>query len=191
MRASTPLLAGATLLALLSFGVGGCGKPKQADDPSNESTHKPPSDDGTGSTKWEGATTPPPPSETKTAGTAVPGVRAVNEAATRRSDQYDKEATEIVVKRAARQVKENCGAAKDDNGKAVGPWGKATLQIQLGHNGHSKGLTVPAPFQGKPTGNCIEKAFTNLTFPPWAGADTEISWEVELVPAAGEKTEKK
>ena len=182
MRA-TPFLAGATILALSVTSVA-CGKPKQADDPSNESTHKPPTDDGTASTKWEGASTAPPPSETKPRG---PGTSSVHEAATRRTDEYDKEATEIVVKRAARQVKENCGAAKDDTGKATGPWGKVTLQIQLGHNGHSKGLTVPAPFQGKPTGNCVEKAFTNLTFPPWAGSDTEISWEIELIPAADKK----
>ena len=181
MRA-TPLLAGVTILAL-SVMSAACGKPKQADDPTNESTHKPTTDDGTASTKWEGASTPPP-SETKPRG---PGVSSVNEAATRRTDEYDKEATEIVVKRAARQVKENCGAAKDDTGKATGPWGKGTLQIQLGHNGHSKGLTLPAQFQGKPTGNCIEKAFTNLTFPPWAGGDTEISWEIELLPAGDKK----
>jgi hypothetical protein len=181
VRASTPLLAGVTLLALLAcgaFGACGCSKPKQADDPTNESTHRPPPDDGTTSTKWEGATTPPP-SETKPHGD---GTSVVNEAVTRRTDEYDKEATEEVVKRAARQAKENCGAAKDDSGKAVGPWGKATLQIQLGHNGHSKGLTIPAPFQGKPTGKCLEKAFAKLTFPPWAGSDTEISWEFELVP---------
>ena len=184
MRVSTPLVAGVTIFALGLSGLSGCGKPKQADDPSNESTHKPPSDDGTGSTKWEGATTPPP-SETKPRG---PGTSSVNEAATRRTDEYDKEATEIVLKRAARQVKENCGAAKDDTGKAVGPWGKATIQIQLGRNGHSKGLTVPPPFQGKPAGNCVEKAFANLTFPPWGGSDTEISWEVELVqPGAPDK----
>ncbi len=178
MRSTPSLLASATILAVLLASA--CGKPKQADDPSNESTHTAPADDGTSATKWEGAssTPTPPPSEAKKAGPNT----TVNEAATRRTDVYDKEATEIVVKRAARQVKENCGAAKDDTGKAVGPWGKATLQIQLGHNGHSKGLTVPPPFQGKPTGNCIEKAFTNLTFPPWAGADTEISWEVELLP---------
>jgi len=42
-------------------------------------------------------------------------------------------------------------------------------------------VTVPAPYQGKPVGNCVEKAFTNLTFPPWGGSDAEVSWEVELV----------
>ncbi len=178
MRASTRFLAGVTLCALFTGAISACGKPKQADDPSNESTHKPPTDDGTTSTKWEGATSPAA-TETKTP--AGPGITSVNEGATRRKDVYDKEATEVVLKRSARQVKANCGAAKDDSGKAVGPWGKATVQIQLGHNGRSKGITVPAPYQGKPVGNCVEMAFANLTYPPWGGEDAEISWEIELI----------
>lgn len=132
--------------------------------------------------KWESAAPPPPPLEAtaKPAGGGT-GARGVNEAPRQRSDQYDKEATEVVIKRAARQVKENCGAAKGDDGKATGPWGKATIQLQLGANGRSKGVTVPAPYQGKPVGNCVEKAFTNLTFPPWGGSDAEVSWEIELL----------
>lgn len=166
--------------------AGGEGAPK-----SNEETPK-----------WEGATTPPP-AESKPSGSESGsggagggggggggGVRPVTEAPRQRTDQYDKDATEIVIKRAARQVKENCGAAKGDDGKATGPWGKATIQIQLGKNGHSKGVTIPAPYQGKPVGNCVEKAFTNLTFPPWGGSDTEVSWEVELLNPAAEPAKK-
>jgi hypothetical protein len=176
MRASILSCTSVAFVALLTLAsLAGCGsKPKQVDDPSSENGNKTSPEE---TPKWEGATAPPPPSD-------EPKPKAgggVQEAPTRRTDQYDKEATEVVIKRAARQVKENCGAAKDDSGKATGPWGKATLQIQLGKNGHSKGVTVPAPFQGKPTGNCIEKAFTNLTFPPWGGSDTEVSWEVELL----------
>jgi hypothetical protein len=178
MRSSTT-----SLLIFLAFGActsTGCAKPKQADDPTNESTHPPATDDGTASTKWEGATPAPPAATSSTQGA---GNNAnVQEAATRRTDQYDKEGTEVVLKRAARQVKENCGAARDEAGNASGPFGKATLQIILGRNGHSKGLTMPPPFQGKPTGNCVEKAFTNLTFPPWGGPDTEVSWDIEIVP---------
>jgi hypothetical protein len=177
MRASllTPFLA---VVSLSLVALTGCGsKPKQVGEYPAENT---PKNDET--PKWEGASAPPPPSSSdETKPRSSGGTTAVNEGATRRTDVYDKEATDVVIKRAARQVKENCGAAKDENGKATGPWGKATLQIQLGKNGHSKGVTVPAPYQGKPTGNCVEKAFTNLTFPPWGGADTEVSWEVELV----------
>jgi hypothetical protein len=138
-------------------------------DPSNTTEETP---------KWEGAGPAPSTTETKSSGG---GARPVSEAPKQRTDQYDKEQTEVVLKRAARQVKENCGAAKDESGKASGPWGKTNVQVMLGHNGHSKGITVPAPYQGKPTGNCVEKAFTNLTFPPWAGQDTQVDWEVEIV----------
>lgn len=100
---------------------------------------------------------------------------------------YDKESTEIVLKRSARQVKDNCGAAKDETGKATGPWGKLTIQVALGRNGHSKGVTVPAPYDGKAPGKCIMQAFSNLQYPPWAGTDTSIDWEVELVKPAGVK----
>ncbi|MDB4942929.1 MAG: hypothetical protein JWP97_2463 [Labilithrix sp.] len=177
MRAPAPLLA-LTLSLLAATSACGGDKPK-VDDPST--TNAP--DDGTGNVKWEGASATPPPASTSS---GSGGGATVNEGATRNQNQYDKESTEIAVKRAARQVKDNCGAAKDDAGKATGPWGKVTIQLALGHNGHSKGTTVPAPFQGKPVGNCIERAFTNLTFAPWAGTDTEITWEVELVQPAAE-----
>ena len=163
---------------ICAVGVLACGGKEKAKTP----TDKPAYTDET--PKWEGASTPDPNAPEKASSGGAP---AVNEAPAKRSDQYDKEATEVVLKRAARQVRDNCGAAKDENGKAVGPWGKATIMVQLGHNGHSKGTTIPAPFQGKPTGNCVEKAFTNLTFPPWSGADTEVSWEVELIEPGKEK----
>jgi hypothetical protein len=157
-----------------------CGKKDAAKDPSGED--KPPviNED---TPKWEGATDEdkkgaPPPPKANPGGTSA---GKVNEGGGRRHDQYDKEGTDVALKRAARQVKENCGQAKDDNGKAIGPWGKVTIQVQLGANGHTKGTSVPAPYQGKPVGTCIERSFMNLSFPPWSGGDTSVDWEVELV----------
>lgn len=156
-------------VAWIAGGLLACGGKEKAKDPTDvpEAVDEVP--------KWEGASTPDPNAPSS------PRSTRPNEPPPRRSDEYDREATEVVLKRAARQVKENCGHATDENGKAVGPWGKATVQVTLGANGHSKGTTVPAPFQGKPTGNCLEKAFANLTFPPWAGSDTQVDWEVEIV----------
>lgn len=183
MRAREIVIVGGSMVLGL---VAGCGGDKKAKSPSDTPT----SQDET--PKWEGATNPKPddpkPSSSSSSGGSSGGT--VHEAPAKRTDQYDKEATEMVLKRAARQVKDNCGAAKDDNGKAVGPWGKATIQVQLGRNGHSKGTTVPSPYQGKPTGNCIEKAFTNLTFPPWSGQDAEVAWEVELIEPGKEPPKK-
>jgi hypothetical protein len=108
---------------------------------------------------------PPPPS-----GSGVP---------------YDKDAVEMSLKRAARQVKANCGAATDENGKASGPWGKETVSVKLGHNGHSQGATIPTLFDGKPVGKCIAQAFAVLVFPPFAGGDTTVEWPIEVVAPAG------
>jgi hypothetical protein len=94
---------------------------------------------------------------------------------------YDRGSIEVVLKRAARQVKANCGAATDDDGHASGPWGKAVVTVKLGHNGHSKGGTIAAPFDGKATGNCAAKAFVNLIYEPFAGSDTDVDWPVEIV----------
>jgi hypothetical protein len=149
-----------------------CGPAKPAESPSGEA-----SSHGDEATPTEGSNAagspsqatppPPPPPPTASASNGVP---------------YDKEAVEIVLKRAARQVKANCGAATDEDGKATGPWGKTTVTVKLGHNGHSQGATVEAPYDGKPVGKCITQAFAILTFPPFAGADTPVDWPVEVVP---------
>ena len=96
-------------------------------------------------------------------------------------DSYDKEAIEVVLRRAARIVKDNCGHAKDEAGRAVGPWGTTSVTVTLGRNGRSKGATVPPPFHGTPAGKCVVQAFSNLTFPPWGGSDLVLEREVELV----------
>jgi hypothetical protein len=95
-------------------------------------------------------------------------------------DTYDKEQTDVVLSRAARQVHANCGFAKGEDGRAIGPWGKSTLSVTLGHNGHTKLVTIPEPFDGKPTGKCAVTAFEKLTFPPWSGPDETVEWPVEI-----------
>ncbi len=95
-------------------------------------------------------------------------------------DTYDKEATDVILARAARQVHDNCGHAKDEDGKKAGPWGKTSVSITLGHNGHTRSVTIPEPFDGKPSGKCAIKAFSNLTFPPWSGPDTTVDWAIEI-----------
>ena len=95
---------------------------------------------------------------------------------------YDKEAVEIVLKRAAAQVKSSCGAASDENGKANGPWGQTKASVRLGRNGHVRGVDVPAPYGDKPVGTCVVHAFQNLVFPPYAApADVTVDWDIELV----------
>jgi predicted small lipoprotein YifL len=165
-------------VVLLVASFTACGPKPPPDDATTTKTDAP-KDDGTTGAKWEGAS-----AEDKEARQAGPPAGTPPPTPTvgqNRTDTYDKEQTEIVLRRASRQVKEHCGEAKDENGKATGPWGKTSVSVNLGHNGRSKGATIQAPYDGKPTGRCAVKAFSSLTVPPWSGTDTTIEWEIEIV----------
>jgi hypothetical protein len=98
------------------------------------------------------------------------------------STAYDKEAVDVQLKRAARQVKANCGAASDDEGKAAGPWGSTKVSVVLGRNGHVKQVTIPSPYDGKPVGLCVVHAFQKIQFPPYAGStDVVLDWDIEII----------
>jgi hypothetical protein len=95
---------------------------------------------------------------------------------------YDKEAVDVQLKRASRQVKANCGSATGDEGKASGPWGSTKVSVTLGRNGHVRGVTVPSPYDGKPVGVCVVHAFEKIQFPPYPGSsDVVVDWDVEIV----------
>ncbi len=110
------------------------------------------------------------------------GAAAPSDAPSPSATPYDKEAVEIELKRAARQVKANCGSATDEDGSATGPWGKTTVSVTLGRNGHVKQVTVPAPYDGKAVGICLVHAFQKIQFPPYSGSvDVVVDREVDLV----------
>jgi hypothetical protein len=107
---------------------------------------------------------------------------AVEAAPAAGSSTYDRDAVDAELKRAGRQVKSNCGSATDESGEANGPWGRLTVSVVLGRNGHVKGASVPPPYDGKPVGDCIAHAFEKIQFPPYAGSeDKTVQWDVILV----------
>jgi hypothetical protein len=144
-------------------GQSGPGKSAESSGGSTTST-------GGGSTGSTGST------DTSTSSTAPTGEKT----------PYDKDSVEIVLKRAANQVKANCGAATDENGKANGPWGTTKVSVRLGRNGHVRGVEVPERYADKPVGICVVHAFQNLVFPPYAApTDAVVEWEVEIVRPSG------
>jgi hypothetical protein len=182
------LIVLASVASLGALALCGCGSSKPAKDPAEVKTSDEPppkwdtsseSADLASHPKFSGGKSSAP--DTSNEPSAAPPAPRSPVQQERKDSEYDKEATEVVLKRAARQVKDNCGAAKDEDGKAPGPWGKTTVSINLGHGGRSKGATVPPPYDSKPAGRCILQAFSNLTYPPWRGADANVDWEVELV----------
>jgi hypothetical protein len=150
------------------WGATGCAsKPAATPSPSDEAT-------GASDSYRANGESPAP----KPASTSAPQIQ---EHADRNKNTYDKEQTEIPLRRAARQAKANCGLAKDESGIATGPWGKLNITVTLGHNGHLRSSIVPAPYADKPVGKCIEKAFAGIVFPTWEGSDIDLDWEVEVV----------
>jgi hypothetical protein len=95
---------------------------------------------------------------------------------------YDKDEVEAKMRRSAKQIKGNCGAATDDDGKATGPWGTVHATVTLGRNGHVKDVSVPDPYNGKPVGVCIQRQLMKLIYPPYAASgDVSIEWDFEVV----------
>lgn len=95
---------------------------------------------------------------------------------------YDKDAVEAQMRRAAKQVKDNCGSASDEEGNKTGPWGSTSATIVLGRNGHVLDVKVPSPYSGKPVGDCVVNSFKRIQFPPYAGSsDASVSWDVQIL----------
>lgn len=185
MRTSKQIAFIAIGLALAACG----GTPKQADDASSQ-----PKTDDEAAPKWDSSSTTATGSSSSSGssgstGDSSSGSSGASSGSSGSSDTTAATTTtagphneaEITMKRAARQVKGNCGGAKDADGKATGPFGKTTVTVVLGHNGHSQSASVDSSLADKPAGKCVVQAFSNLTYAPWAGADATVQWEVELV----------
>jgi hypothetical protein len=127
---------------------------------------------------------PPAPSSAEPSVEAPPAAtNAVSTSASPVGAPYDKDAVEVQLKRAARQIKANCGSATDEDGKATGPWGATKATVVLGRNGHVKQVTVPAPYGGQPVGVCVVHAFEKLWFPPYGGStDVSVDWDIVITP---------
>jgi hypothetical protein len=139
------------------------GSSHASDDSSSSNSASSSKDDGPSG----GSAAPPPSSDSPPSGSGTP---------------YQKDAVEIELKRASRQIKANCGSATDDNGTASGPWGKTTAAVTLGRNGHIKEVAVPAPYSGQPEGDCAVNAFKKIQFPPYASSsDVILQWDIEFV----------
>ena len=165
------MAVGVVASVLVMAACGGGGKPAESPGTDDSSGHTSAKDDDETTATPSSTPTSPPASEDSSSSEPAAG-----------NTPYDKEAVNIELKRAARQVKANCGSATDDSGNATGPWGKTKLNVVLGRNGHVKQVTLPAPYDGKPIGICTVHAFQKIQFPPYAApSDVALDLDIELV----------
>jgi hypothetical protein len=167
-RGRAHLFVGCVCSVVFAFvGCGGATPPPDsaASESSGSSSHaaSPPKSDDDGPTPAPAATTDSTPAPS---GGGTP---------------YDAPSVEIELNRALVQVKKNCGSATDENGAATGPWGKTSIGVTLGRNGHVKQVSLAPEFDGKPTGVCTQNAFMKIQFPPYAGStDAVVTRDVEI-----------
>jgi len=198
-RAAAGLSAGTSYVLLLSAACGGPSKP--ADSPVTcpdgtvlSGSNCVPPDSANDAPKEGESSSPPTPAKSPSddlpksaTGDDKSGDHPVSAPAsggeeTASKTPYDRDSVEVELKRGARQIKANCGAATDDNGEANGPWGKTKASIVLGRNGHVRQVTVPTPFDGQPVGLCVIHSFDKIQFPPYANpSDVTVDWDVEIV----------
>jgi hypothetical protein len=147
-----------------SESVGSSSHSSSSEGNSSQTSHSEPTEPAT--------TAAAPSTDTTPAVTALPATLGMG---------WDRDLTAQELARAARSVKANCGSATDDDGNAKGPWGKTQVSVRLHHKGHTKDAKAEGEYAGTPVGHCIERAFSDLHFPPWEGHDVTIEYDIEVV----------
>ncbi len=92
-----------------------------------------------------------------------------------RKDSFDEAQAKIVLNRAANGAR-TCVNVVGQNQ----PRGDVTVTVTFSGTGKSTKATVPPPFEGKPFGNCVVRAFVNIVIKPFEGADVEMKQKVTL-----------
>ena len=88
--------------------------------------------------------------------------------------QFDKEQTEMELKRATRSAETCTGVVE---AKA---YGEIEVTITFQEDGTVRQVAVPAPHDGTPLGDCITRAYEAVIVPPYSGGDQIMSWKLTL-----------
>lgn len=106
--------------------------------------------------------------------------------------QFDKKQTKMELQRATMSAESCPGVVYEQEGKEH-PRGDFKATITFQEDGTVKQITIPAPFDGKPVGDCVMQAYKHVIVPPYTGGEQIVDWDVSLKdkkPEKGEKTKK-
>lgn len=105
-----------------------------------------------------------------------------------RRGQFDAQQAEVVLARAAKNAHQcvDIVTGKDQ------PHGEAKVTVTFSPKGRTTKADINEPFAGTPMGSCVTRAFVDIMFPPFEGADVQRVQSVDLNPTAkGEGGKKK
>jgi hypothetical protein len=103
--------------------------------------------------------------------------------------KFDKKQTKMELQRATMSAESCPGVVYEQEGKEH-PRGDFKATITFQEDGTVKQITIPAPFDGKPVGDCVMQAYKHVIVPPYTGGEQIVDWDVSLKDKKPEKTEK-
>jgi|SRR5579859_3943780 len=92
-----------------------------------------------------------------------------------KKDAFDEAQARIVLNRAANNARTCVGVVGANQAH-----GDVTVTVTFSGAGKSTKATIGPPYEGKPFGNCVVRAFVNIVVKPFEGADVELTQKVSL-----------
>jgi hypothetical protein len=108
-----------------------------------------------------------------------PSAYAGEETDAEKKRQFDKKQTEMELKRATRSA-ESCPGVVAEQEKKDHPRGDTRVSVTFQEDGTVRQISIPAPFDGTPVGDCVMRAYKSVIVPPYTGGDQIIDWELSL-----------
>ncbi len=109
------------------------------------------------------------------AASAPPAALAGDVRADEKKDAFDENQAKIVLSRAANSARTCANVIGPNQGR-----GDVTVTVTFSGAGKSTKATIGPPFEGKPFGNCVVRAFVNILIKPFEGPDVEMKQKVTL-----------
>jgi hypothetical protein len=92
-----------------------------------------------------------------------------------KKEAFDEGQANIVLNRAANSARTCVNVVGQNQAH-----GDVTVTVTFSGTGKSTKATVGPPFEGKPFGNCVVRAFVNILIKPFEGPDVEMKQKVTL-----------
>jgi hypothetical protein len=106
---------------------------------------------------------------------SVPSSLAGDVRAEEKKDAFDEAEAKIVLHRSANNAR-SCVNVVGANQ----PHGDVTVTVTFSGTGKTTKATIGPPFEGKPFGNCVIRAFVNIVIKPFEGPDVKMTQKVTL-----------
>jgi hypothetical protein len=109
------------------------------------------------------------------AASAPPASLAGDVRSDEKKDAFDENQAKIVLNRAANSARTCVNVVGPNQAR-----GDVTVTVTFSGTGKSTKATIGPPYEGKPFGNCVVRAFVNIVIKPFDGPDVEMTQKVTV-----------